>query len=102
MKSIKEIAVLVKKEFNGFDSIGESYSGLCCALGSVEVSIKEYESFRKVLDEELLTKKFGYTYDRLDTFRKERINKDYTDSYFIWKPYSKTQRNKFLDKLIKG
>ena len=107
MKSIKQIAVLVKDKFNDDDY---EFSGLCgviCRLSTTsKISNDEYKLFNNLLKNELINRNTGYRYREADDsnngFYQTDVNDNNKENCFIWKPYVTVGRNRFLNKLIKG
>ena len=88
MKTIKEILILVKKEFN---KPKKEYPGLC-RVGTI--------LYRK----KILTKEEYYLYDKYirDSKEYKEWEKGERSQYglYVWKKYMKTDRNKWMNKHI--
>lgn len=96
MKTIKEILILVKKEFNRNLLDGYEYIGLCETVSGLSyyniITPTERLKFNNYWD------KYAKTHKQFYDIYGNKIN----DNWMLaWKPYSKPYRNKWLNKHIK-
>ena len=102
MKTISEIASLVKEEFNSWKYGGE-YFGLCEVVENLTLAgllnTEEKKLFMDELKKVYQRKKYVYIYGMDKQIRVERKTARFTDC-FLWVPEKIKPRIKFLDKLI--
>ncbi|MCK4518451.1 hypothetical protein KAT92_06745 [Candidatus Babeliales bacterium] len=105
MKNLKEIAILVKEEFNNPKLLkNEKYAGLCIVIMTLVhnkiTTVDEVNQLSDVIDFELNKRTKIYLFGSGDKFRKQEHTNNNSDRAYIWKPFVTTARNKFLDKII--
>ena len=109
IKPIKEILEIVKREFNEgiYLCYDKSYRGMCDVVDELVcndvLTNKESIKFEKYLSDNTTEITRGYPFiDSEELYKRDGCSLYSVDEFgiWLWKPYDKTPRNKWLDKHI--